>query len=433
METDNHRSRYARGHTTPGGGAVLGRQSWASLVMLILASLSGVVSGQSSVISDYFPGSTPIDTSSAMTPSVAAAEAFVPFNTTFPEFANAGGPLDLRGSLYQKESGYIGMILPSGFVSSLYLGNEIYMMQMGRYESWECTGKPGEYRATVVRRDIYSNGTMVVSRRCEIGKIEAPNLYYWVSSTKECPPIDTVFPESSKTLFLLNATTIEPPAFDTLTCSAGANVSGLNTTQGPGLDAAYKDGLGVYQLKYDAIPPPYNPSKSGVSPESFAYPGITSAVHGIYDIQEANAFRTIAGDGFSIVQYENDTFMQAMGKYISYQCLDDGSLGYRSVASQSSFGEGGPVYFEQNAGGCSAGVFSDAQVNQVKITATYNTTCPEPREDGRVQDRITRLEDDSRDGDSGPLCITAPSRADAGLGDAILLMIGSLLVIHGWL
>lgn len=368
-------------------------------VVLVL-TLARIASGQS-VISEYFPGSNPID-------------AIEPYNTTFEPFANEGGPVDLRGALYQKDAGYIGMILPSGFVSSIYLGDEMYMMQMGRYLSWECTGRPGEYRATVLRRDIYSNGTMVVAHRCEIGKIEAPNVYYWVSSTTECPSVDTKFPESSKTTILLNATTIDPPDFGNLTCSAGANVTGLNTTGPAGLNVTYEDGLGVYQLQYDTIPPPYNPLKSGVSPPSFAYPGITSAVHGIYDIQQANAFRTIAGDGFGIVQYENDTFTQAMGRYISYECLDDGNLGYRSVASQSSFGQGGAVYFLPNAGGCSAGVFSDEKVTQVKITATYNTTCPDPSDDGRVQDLITRLNDDSKDGDSGPLCTTiTPSPSGA--------------------
>lgn len=367
-------------------------------LLFVLLSVS-LALGQT-VISELFPGSEQID-----------LDAFVPYNTTFDPFANDGGPVDLRGALYQKESGYIGMILPTGFVSSLYLGDEMYMMQMGRYLSWECTGRPGEYRATVLRRDIYSNGTMVVAHRCEIGKIEAPNVYYWVSSTTECPPRDTTFPESSRTLILLNSTTIDPPDFGNLTCSAGANVSGLNTSGSPALDIAYEDGLGVYQLKYDKIPPPYNPDKSGVDPPSFAYPGITSAVHGIFDIQQANAFRTIAGDGFSLVQYENETFLQAMGRYISYQCLEDGNLGYQSIASQSSFGEAGPVYFEANAGGCSAATFSDKDVSEVQITATYNTTCPEPSENGRLQTLITKLSDDSRDGDSGPLCIKQPSSA----------------------
>ncbi len=389
-----------------------------SLTILTLCLLSAGTGLGQSVISEYFPGSEAIN-----------PDGFLPYNTTFEPFANQGGPVDLRGALYQKEAGYIGMILPSGFVSSLYLGDEMYMMQMGRYLSWECTGKPGEYRATVLRRDIYSNGTMVVAHRCEIGKIQAPNLYYWVSSTTECPPIDTKFPESSKTMILLNATTIDPPDFGNLTCSAGANVSGLDTSGSAALDIGYEDGLGVYQLKYDTIPPPYNPAKSSVDPSSFAYPGITSAAHGIYDIQEANAFRTIAGDGFSLVQYQNETFLQAMGKYISYQCLEDGSPGYRSVASQSSFGVGGPVYFEPNAGGCSAATFADRDVIEVKITATFNTTCPEPSDtEGRVQSLITRLEDDSRDGDTGPLCITAAPSAASYMHSISAILMCMLLI-----
>lgn len=390
-----------------------------SLILTLCLWNAGTALAQS-VISEYFPGSEPIN-----------PDGFLPYNTTFEPFANQGGPIDLRGALYQKESGYIGMILPSGFVSSLYLGDEIYMMQMGRYLTWECTGKPGEYRATVLRRDIYSNGTMVVAHRCEIGKIEAPNLYYWASSTTECPPIDTKFPESSKTMILVNTTTIDPPDFGNLTCSAGANVTGLNTSGSTALDIAYEDGLGVYQLKYDTIPPPYDPTKSSVDPSSFAYPGITSAVSGIYDIQEANAFRTIAGDGFSLVQYENETFLQAMGKYISYQCLEDGGLGYVSVASQSSFGEVGPVYFEPNAGGCSAAIFSDKDVTVVKITATFNTTCPGPSDTGRVQSLITRLGDDSRDRDTGPLCITAaPSAAPHILPYISMIIVCIVLMVQ---
>ena len=141
------------------------------------------------------------------------------YNTTFPPFANLGGPPDLSGSLYQEESGYIGMIDSSGFTSSLYLGDGQYMLQMGRYVSWECTGIPGEYRATVLRRDIYSNGTIEVASRCEKGKVFAPNVYYWLSSTTECPTVDEPFPESSKTSIDTNGyTTLPPPPFGNLTC-----------------------------------------------------------------------------------------------------------------------------------------------------------------------------------------------------------------------
>lgn len=266
----------------------------------------------------------------------------------------------------------------------------------------------------MLRRDLYSNGTMVVSQRCEMGKIVAPNMYYWISSTEECPEVGSVFPASSETMILLNTTTIPPPDFGNLTCSAGANVTGLDTSGPAALEAEYADGLGVYQLEYASIPPPFDPSKSAVSPSSFKYPGITSAVHGIYDIQAVNAFRTIAGDGFAIVQYENNTFTQALGSYTSYQCLGDGMSGYRSIASQASFGQGGPLFLQPNAAGCSAGEFLDAEVTQVRITASYNSACPDPSQDGRISERITKINDDSRNGDTGPLCIaSAPSSAAA--------------------
>lgn len=102
-------------------------------VQQILSSIPVTLGQDNAVISSLFPGSEAI-----------FDEAFVPYNTSFPAFANSGGPIDLRGSLYQKESAYIGVILPSGFSSSLYLGDEQFMLQMGRYLTWECTGLPGE-------------------------------------------------------------------------------------------------------------------------------------------------------------------------------------------------------------------------------------------------------------------------------------------------
>jgi len=73
---------------------------WLSLLLTFGSAAFGQ---ESPVISEYFPGSEPID-----------IDAFIPYNTTFEPFGNEGGPIDLHGALYQKESGYIGMILPTG-------------------------------------------------------------------------------------------------------------------------------------------------------------------------------------------------------------------------------------------------------------------------------------------------------------------------------
>jgi hypothetical protein len=117
--------------------AGMGRVKYTAAVfvqhIILLSSISGILSQENPVISSLFPGSKAISDAT-----------FAPYNTSFPPFANSGGPIDLRGSLYQKDSAYIGVILPSGFSSSLYIGDEQYKLQMGRYESWECTGRPGE-------------------------------------------------------------------------------------------------------------------------------------------------------------------------------------------------------------------------------------------------------------------------------------------------
>jgi len=357
------------------------------------------------------------------------------YNTSFPPFPNAGGPPDLSGALYQDTSGYIGMIDESGFTSSQPLGNGQYMLQMGRYISWECTGIPGEYRATVLRRDLYSNGTIEVASRCEKGKIVAPNVYYWLSSTVECPSIDEPFPEWSKTTIDTNGyTSLPPPAFGNLTCGVGSgpdNPSGMDTSGSSGLDPAYADALGVYQIvSPSVIPPTYNVTSSGVDPPSFANPGITPVVNGIWDIENLDAFRTISGNGFAIVSFNNTSreFSQVLGRYESYECTP---FGYRSVATQSSFNQTGPVYF-QAAGGCSSADLGSIDQGLVRITATVDTTCPAPDDgsNGRLQVRIfqapSSLDSISGDLSSGPLCL---NKAASSVGSvAVALAVVSLLL-----
>jgi len=313
--------------------------------------------------------------------------------TKFPEFKNKGGPIDLSGSLYA--DGYVGLITPSGFTSSVYLGDGVYQMQMGRYLSWECTGKEGEYRATVLRRDIYSNGTLYIKEHCEIGLIQAPDSYYWISSVEECPDPETVdFSSTQRDTFLLNSSILPAPNFGNLTCSTGADPSGLDTSDGPGL--SLKDAKIGEQYLGSMVPPPLE--RNSTFPPVFSYPGITSEVHGVWEIPAANSFRTIAGDGFSIVTYdaEKDVFQQALGRYNSYTCLNGSTPGYRSSASQSSFNESGVVYFGTGAG-CSAGVFLDSEVKEVSIAAGLES-CPEPDANARLNVLLERYPDDSVDG-----------------------------------
>eukprot|EP00890_Picochlorum_soloecismus_P000596 jgi/Picsp_1/1537/NSC_05015-R1_---NA--- len=331
-------------------------------------------------------------------------------NTTkFTEFKNKGGPIDLTGSLYA--DGYIGLITPSGFTSSVYLGDGVYQMQMGRYLSWECTGNEGEYTATVLRRDIYSNGTVFTKEHCEIGLIQAPDSYYWISSEEECPDPETVdFSSTQRDTFLLNSSILPAPNFANLTCSTGADPSGLDTSDGPGLNL--KDAEIGEQYLGSMVPPPLEGNST--FPPVFSYPGITSEVHGIWEIPTANSFRTIAGDGFSIVTYdaEKNIFQQALGRYNSYTCLNSSTPGYRSSASQSSFNESGVVYFGTGAG-CSAGVFLDPEVKEVSIAGGLES-CPEPDPNARLNVLLERYPDDSVDGSS----VACLRRQDDGEGNS---------------
>ena len=91
----------------------------------------------------------------------------------------------------------------------------------------------------------------------------------------------------------------------------------MDTSGSSGLDSTYADALGVYQIVSPTmIPPPYDVATTGVDPSSFSYPGITPAVDGIWDLDGLNAFRTIAGNGFSIVLYNETT-----GVRICLKCL----------------------------------------------------------------------------------------------------------------
>ena len=55
-------------------------------------------------------------------------------NQTFPTFANVGGPPDLTGVMFRNQSQYIGLMKPSGFASSTYLG------QVRVSKTWHHTG-----------------------------------------------------------------------------------------------------------------------------------------------------------------------------------------------------------------------------------------------------------------------------------------------------
>ena len=402
------------------------------------------------------------------------------------------------------------------------------MLQLGRYLTWECTGVPGEYRATVIRRDIFSNGTIVVASRCEKGKVvridfnrhtldnpdsltRAARLFARSIGRTQRLLLDLVddsLPRSRRRISRVVSN-------DDFNCKSDVSPqpciwkshvrtrleahwagherrfnrprwvsSSIDVYMPDRLthatyfalfpDPAYENATGVYQLNnYPVIPPPYDEASSGVEPVAFANPGITPSVEGIWDIADVNAFRTIAGDGsfgLDLVARTLRLSLHARAHVLvgsqasrsssttnqmpvltrhwvamvglnsfdmrtvtlthpsrfarspeTYECSDDG---YRSVATQSSFDQLGPVYFK-SAGGCSSAKFQNDAVSEVTIKTSVNTTCPavEDAADGRLQTRIVPLLEDAVDGRGGPLCSVGSRGSAAVMPTAVVAMV----------
>ena len=75
----------------------------------------------------------------------------------------------------------------SGFSNLEYLGDYKFGVEMGRYTSWECTGR-NQYIATLEARYFYPDGTVGAEARCEVGRYDSNlNSLYYQSSTTACP------------------------------------------------------------------------------------------------------------------------------------------------------------------------------------------------------------------------------------------------------
>jgi hypothetical protein len=125
------------------------------------------------------------------------------------------------------------------------------------------------------------------------------------------------------------------------------------------------------------------------------------------------------------------SFDQVLGRYESYECSPTASEGgYRSVATQSSFSQSGPVYFK-SAGGCSAARFLDDAVGEVTITTTVNTTCPSSAAaaDGRLQTRIVPLLEDAIEGRGGPLCRAGAASGAPATPTAVVAVVAMIMAM----
>ena len=125
------------------------------------------------------------------------------------------------------------------------------------------------------------------------------------------------------------------------------------------------------------------------------------------------------------------SFDQVLGRYESYECSPTASEGgYRSVATQSSFSQSGPVYFK-SAGGCSAARFLDDAVGEVTITTSLNTTCPSSpaAADGRLQTRIVPLLEDAVEGRGGPLCRAGATSGAPATPTAVVAVVAMIVAM----
>ena len=125
------------------------------------------------------------------------------------------------------------------------------------------------------------------------------------------------------------------------------------------------------------------------------------------------------------------SFDQVLGRYESYECSPTASEGgYRSVATQSSFSQSGPVYFK-SAGGCSAARFLDDAVGEVTITTSLNTTYPSSAAaaDGRLQTRIVPLLEDAVEGRGGPLCRAGATSGAPATPTAVVAVVAMIVAM----
>jgi hypothetical protein len=97
--------------------------------------------------------------------------------TAYPLFPAAGGSASVSGVYFGPVGApteWVGLISPAGFIFTTANAADSFYLTTGEYTSHACVpGKPYDYVATLVKRYIYLNGTVVVVHACEAGRFDA--------------------------------------------------------------------------------------------------------------------------------------------------------------------------------------------------------------------------------------------------------------------
>lgn len=309
------------------------------------------------------------------------ATPYGPSPSKFPKFKYTGGPPDAAG-VWTNDA---GICLHTGysFVSTYYVGNgNPFQNQYGRYLSWECTSLEGVYIATVLRKDTYNNGTVVVQEHCEVAKVQ-DGTYFWTSSTTECPDPQTAeFPSDPTNLFLVPSTAL--PGAASLICT-GTEGSGANNNGPAAPPRTMKRGT----VNGAPLPPALEPADF---PPVFPRSGGPQAASGVWFSDSATIGNLISTGGMiSSVALKGegaeDMFTATFARYNSYECGDGGAV----KASFSFSTISGDKIKVSSAVGCTTAAV-DLEEGTYSWTLADPETCPGYEYDvemGRVQDGST--------------------------------------------
>jgi hypothetical protein len=303
-----------------------------------------------------------------------------PSATTFPpKFVNKGGSPDIAGVWHSDT--YVGIVRPSGFVSTIYQPDDAntWMVQMGRWLSYECTGvADGQYIAATLRRDTYSNGTIVTKRRCEVGQIwfedNGRGKYGWNSSDLVCPDPKTV--QFNLPNYRVPNDSIHSRL--SYTCRKGGPSKAVDTFGVGGLEL--EGSVDDAAASASELPPPLDTNAN--FPPVFANKGAPAEISGAWLAapgggDAAISIELVDQTGFSNIQELADgRFASVLGRFDSYNCSGPGEY----IAALSFY------IAQQNATSASAAACTagkvDLKAEQYSWITSNSQTCPGLTNDG---------------------------------------------------
>ena len=266
---------------------------------------------------------------------------------------------------------YIGILTnTAGFASTVFLPDGGFEQQLGKYTSWECTDVPGVYIATVLRGDTYSNGTRAFTEFCEVGQITPDfQTYFWNSSKVACPdPKTTDF-----TIPLYRVTSKAFPAPKSLYCDGTAG-TGFNNGGKAGLTGKRPFG----SVDGPPLPPPLllltNNNVTSFPPTFVNSGGGPGDVVGIWWSDERRTGELVDKDYFSSIALQPDgTFLEVLGEFYSYECINGGEPGSYKAALTFTLTQ--QDFTDSDGQGCTTGTV-DLDKNTYVWSAADPVVCP---------------------------------------------------------